>query len=232
MKPCCEAFCYGVSAAQRTRFEALSAVFARAPKGDIVELGVASGVSFRCWGHLQSWHGGQGRLLGFDTFAGFPALGPEDGPARPEIGKRVGGETEILARPVTLTEVEASTRRIEHDDRWGACRAASNGRLRGWRLVRGAIERTLPRVIERAQSARALQPALVFFDADLYAPTKVGLEQLWPLLVPGGLCVFDEYGQEPWSGETKAVDDFALTHGLKLELLPYGCGPNALLVKP
>ena len=34
----------------------------------------------------------------------------------------------------------------------------------------------------------------------MYEATKVTLEHLFPLVVPGGLVVFDEYGTMPWAG--------------------------------
>ena len=43
---------------------------------------------------------------------------------------------------------------------------------------------------------------------DLYKPTKVAIETIYPLVVRGGVMIFDDYGIPDWSGETKAVDQF------------------------
>ena len=42
----------------------------------------------------------------------------------------------------------------------------------------------------------------------MYEATKVSLEHLFPLVVPGGLVVFDEYGMIPWAGESEAADEY------------------------
>ena len=199
------------------RLEAQLALFDRIASvpGDIVELGVGSGVSLRGWAHFVAEHGPTRRVWGFDTFAGFPSFSPEDGPEAPAIGKRVGGETEIRERPVTEREVTESLLGLS---RGGDVRVL---------LVRGDIVNELPKY------SATMKPALVFCDADTYAPTEIALRLLWRQASPGALFVFDEYGHEPWPGETKAVDDFiAANPGLKLERLDMESGPTALVVKP
>ena len=52
--------------------------------------------------------------------------------------------------------------------------------------------------------------ALVSMDADLYNPTKAGLEYFYPRLSPGGVIIVHDYNPD-WPGIMKAVDDFAAT---------------------
>lgn len=52
--------------------------------------------------------------------------------------------------------------------------------------------------------------ALVNMDADLYNPTKAGLEFFYPQLSPGGVIIVHDYNPD-WPGIMKAVDDFAKT---------------------
>jgi O-methyltransferase len=52
--------------------------------------------------------------------------------------------------------------------------------------------------------------ALVNMDADLYNPTKAGLEFFYPRLSPGGVIIVHDYNPD-WPGIMKAVDDFALS---------------------
>ncbi|NOX85361.1 MAG: hypothetical protein GXO86_05265, partial [Chlorobi bacterium] len=52
--------------------------------------------------------------------------------------------------------------------------------------------------------------ALVNMDADLYNPTKAGLEFFYPRLSPGGIIIVHDYNPD-WPGIMKAVDDFAAT---------------------
>lgn len=48
--------------------------------------------------------------------------------------------------------------------------------------------------------------ALLRLDTDWYASTKAELDVLYPLLVPGGVLIVDDYGH--WSGCRKAVDEY------------------------
>ena len=56
-----------------------------------------------------------------------------------------------------------------------------------------------------------LRISLLHLDVDLYEPTKAALAALYPLVVRGGLVVFDEYALPPWEGETVAADEFLAT---------------------
>lgn len=52
--------------------------------------------------------------------------------------------------------------------------------------------------------------ALVSMDADLYNPTKAGLEFFYPRLSKGGVIIVHDYNPD-WPGIMKAVDHFANT---------------------
>ena len=61
--------------------------------------------------------------------------------------------------------------------------------------------------------------SLVNLDADLYNPTKAGLEYFYPLLAPGGVIFIHDYNHA-WEGLTRAVDEFAGTIPEKLVFVP------------
>lgn len=61
--------------------------------------------------------------------------------------------------------------------------------------------------------------AVVSLDADLYNPTKAGLEYFYPHLAPGGVIFIHDYNHK-WEGLKKAVDEFAATIPEKLILVP------------
>jgi hypothetical protein len=56
------------------------------------------------------------------------------------------------------------------------------------------------------------QVSLLRLDTDWYESTKVELEVLFPALVPGGVCIIDDYGD--WEGARGAVDGYFAEHGL------------------
>jgi len=63
---------------------------------------------------------------------------------------------------------------------------------------------------ETTQGLESERYALVSMDADLYNPTKAGLEYFYPRLSPGGVIIVHDYNPD-WPGIMKAVDDFATT---------------------
>lgn len=63
------------------------------------------------------------------------------------------------------------------------------------------------------------QVALVNMDADLYNPTRAGLEFFYPRLSPGGIILVHDYNHK-WPGIIQAVDDFVKTIPENMVLLP------------
>lgn len=61
--------------------------------------------------------------------------------------------------------------------------------------------------------------ALVNMDADLYNPTKTGLEFFYPRLFPGGIIIVHDYNPD-WPGIMRAVDNFAKTIPEPLIVMP------------
>ena len=56
--------------------------------------------------------------------------------------------------------------------------------------------------------------SLLRLDTDWYASTKKELEVLYPRLVPGGVCIIDDYGH--WAGAKKAVDEYLLKNDVNV----------------
>lgn len=70
----------------------------------------------------------------------------------------------------------------------------------------------------------------VFLDVDLYLPTAVTLEALWPRLVPGGGIVLDDCVEPAWcDGALQACREFIDRHDLPFVRVG---GKGALLRKP
>ncbi len=73
-----------------------------------------------------------------------------------------------------------------------------------------------PETTARLENARF---ALVNMDADLFNPTKTGLEFFYPRLSPGGIMIIHDYNPD-WPGIMMAVDDFAANIPEPLIVLP------------
>jgi len=46
---------------------------------------------------------------------------------------------------------------------------------------------------------------LLYFDVDIYEPTKIGLKFLLPRVPVGGIVAFDDFGHDGFPGETLAL---------------------------
>ena len=68
------------------------------------------------------------------------------------------------------------------------------------------------------------QFAFVHIDVDLYEPTRHSLEFFYPLVVPGGVIVVDDYGFITCPGATEAVDEFLADRSERIVSLASGGG--------
>lgn len=187
--------------------------------GDIVELGVFRGVSMMAFANfleIRNMGDRQKKVVGFDNFKGFGELDEKDGKASERERKTVGGfdssDFEEQLRDVV---------RIYDNDRFIPYKPRVH-------LVKGDVEETVPAYVRDNPGMRI---ALLHFDVDLYRPTKIALEHLWPLVPPGGVVAFDEYGIPPWEGESRAVDEFFAGQSLELKRFDWCSNPGAYVVK-
>lgn len=177
-----------------TRFITLYELFKLAlpVKGSIVECGVLRGFGLMTWAHLSAVLEPANltrRIYGFDSFAGFPEVGPKDENARKTAarGELRADSFDELSR---IIEIYDQDRFLGHVDKV--------------QLVRGDIVKTMPRFIEQNPH---LMVSLLFMDLDLYEPTRAVLEHLVPRMPKGAILVFDELDNPIWPGETCAVLD-------------------------
>ena len=68
-------------------------------------------------------------------------------------------------------------------------------------------------------TAKAIRPTLRFvhIDVDLYESTLAALRWAWPLLVPGGVMVDDDYLCSSCKGAKQAVDEFCKDNHVQVE---------------
>lgn len=166
--------------------------------GDFVECGVWRGGSVMAMAsELKRLGVSDRRIWLYDTFAGMTDPTAED----VEAGSGV-----------TAREMLATTEVGDGNNVWcvaGRADVEANVRSTGYpdsllRFVEGDVSATL---LESAPE----QIALLRLDTDWYASTRSELEILYPRLVPGGVCILDDYGH--WGGARKAVDEYFTEHG-------------------
>ena len=130
------------------------------------------------------------RIIGFDTFKGYPAVGSKD---RASETIKVGGYTVSEAyRPYLETLV------AYHEQN----NVLAN--IKKHTLVEGDVTRTVPKFFKEHPETIV---ALAYFDLALYEPTRACLEALKPHLISGSVMMFDELNSPEYPGETVAVKE-------------------------
>lgn len=206
-----------------SRFLALYELFKQTIElpGDIVDLGVYRGCSFFTWSKLLETFNTTDRrkkVFGFDHFKGLIDFHEKDGATSASDSKAVGG---FNAAPVK-EEVERLVKLHNYDNLISGVERCH--------LIEGNIMETIPQFLEKNPGLRI---CLAHFDMDLYEPTKFALEQLYPLVITGGLVVFDEYALIPWQGESLAAEEYfdSIGEKPKFKKFPFTPTPNAYFVK-
>lgn len=60
--------------------------------------------------------------------------------------------------------------------------------------------------------------SFAFLDGDYYESILTPLKLIWPRLSPGAIVVVDDYASEALPGAARAVDEWRLTHPVKLRV--------------
>lgn len=187
--------------------------------GDIVELGVYRGLSLMSWANfleIRNMGDRQKQVFGFDNFSGLSSLDKKDGKQDSQVGKEEAGYNSAVFKEILEDAIA-----IFNKDRF----IPYKPRIK---LVLGDIEKSIPRFVEENPGLRV---SLLHFDCDTYRPTKVGLEELYPRVVPGGVVLFDEYGIRPWEGESNAVDEYFAGKKVSIHRFDWAPNPGGYIIK-
>lgn len=132
-------------------------------------------------------------IVGFDRFAGFPAVHERDAGADNSGRLRPGG---FRVAAGTAAEIEEAAR-IHSQTRF-------LGHVEKVRIVQGPIEETLPRFMADNQH---MLVSLLNIDVDTYLPTRIALTEVLPKMPKGAIVLFDEANHRSFPGETAALLD-------------------------
>ena len=176
-------------------------------QGSIVEGGVCFGGGLMTWAQLSAIFepvNHQRKIIGFDTFAGIPAISEKDAKSSSEEahlgGLSIDSYGEIV-RSVALYDMNRFLNQIPKVE-----------------LVRGDAKHTIP---EYVKNNPHLVVSLLYLDFDVYEPTKVALECFLPRMPKGAVIAFDELNLKDWPGETLALLETLDLRKLRIERFPY-----------
>jgi hypothetical protein len=161
--------------------------------GIVIEFGVRWGQNlalFESFRGIYEPYNYNRRIVGFDTFAGFPAVDAKDGTNEViEAGAfTVTPDYEHYLQ--TLMDYHEHESPISH--------------LKKYELVKGDAGEEIDRYLDRNPQTIV---AFAYFDLDLYEPTRRCLQAISGRLTKGTVLGFDELNYPDCPGETLAVQE-------------------------
>lgn len=157
--------------------------------GVIMEFGVRWGANLTTLMNLRGAYepfNYNRKIVGFDTFNGFPSTSEKDGASHSAGDYGVTSNyADFLESVLDYHEAESP---IAHKKKF--------------ELVIGDVKETVPQYLADNEETII---ALAYFDLDLYEPTKACLEAIAPRITKGTILIFDELNYPGFPGETLAV---------------------------
>jgi len=175
--------------------------------GVIFEFGVRWGRNLSMYSVLRAIYepyNDSRKIVGFDTFEGFPSVAIEDGASESASVGRLAvtkGYEEYLEKVLATHE-----------------KLAPRSHLRKHEIVKGDVVNTLPRYLEDNPETIV---AMAYFDFDIYKPTLKCLQALRDRFTRGAVVAFDELALHEYPGETKAVMEALGLGNIRLQRLPF-----------
>jgi hypothetical protein len=184
--------------------------------GIIVEFGVRWGRNlalFESFRGIYEPYNYTRKLVGFDTFAGFPSISTKDGAS--EIAA-VGSYAVTKNYDSYLTSV------LEYHEQ-----ESPLSHIKKFELIAGDASVEVDRYLDRHPETII---ALAYFDFDLYEPTKKCLQAIRPHLTKGSVIGFDELNNRDFPGETLALKEVLGLDKYRIMRSRYDTYPTFLII--
>ncbi|MBE7466494.1 MAG: class I SAM-dependent methyltransferase [Planctomycetes bacterium] len=160
--------------------------------GSIVECGCFAGGGLMTFAQLSSIYepfNHQRKVIGFDTFKGFPSTHQQDRNSETKFKRG-----DLAVHKDIKSEIEKA---IELHDRNRPVSHVSKTEL-----IAGDAIKTIPKYLKDNPH---LVVSLLYLDFDLFEPTKVALNTFFNRMPKGALLAFDELNTKSFPGETLAL---------------------------
>lgn len=128
------------------------------------------------------------KILGFDTFKGFPSVVPEDGRSSLMYAGNLRVSDGYVGYLRTLLDTHEALNPLAH--------------IKKNEVVEGDASAELEAYLSANPHTIV---ALAYFDFDIYQPTKVCLELIRDRVTKGSVLAFDELNDQDSPGETRAL---------------------------
>lgn len=174
--------------------------------GSIIECGVLHGAGLFTFAKLSAIFepvNHSRKIIGFDTFGGFPSISDED--------SRTGKSSHLKPGLMAGNSIDEMERAIELFD---TNRMLSH--INKVELVEGDLNTSAPQYLENNPH---LIVSLLYLDLDIYQPTKTAIEIFLPRMPKGAIIVFDELNTDTFPGETIALMETIGINNVELKRL-------------
>ena len=175
-------------------------------QGVVMEFGVWWGQNLSLFSNLRGIYEPFNRhrkIVGFDTFTGFPSLHPKDGSSNM---MQLGG----LSTTENYESYLHEHLRLQDQDN-------PLSHIRRFELCKGDAVVEIDRYLDRNPHTII---ALAYFDFDLYVPTKICLERIKNRLTKGSIVGFDELNDSDMPGETLALMEVFGLSNIEIKRFP------------
>ena len=154
------------------------------------------------------------KIIGFDTFSGFPSISKHDNKGNKKIAKLGGFSTtknyeKYLKKILDYQSTESPASHVERH-----------------KLVKGDASKTIKKYLKSNQQTLI---SLAYFDMDIYKPTKDCLKAIKPYLIKGSVIGFDEPNSKDFPGETIAIKEIFGEIKYKLYQSKFSAGSGYLI---
>ncbi len=173
--------------------------------GDFVECGVNKGFYSSAIMEFLDWNSLDKNFYLLDTFSGIDERFVND-------EEKLLGRLEINKKVLEQGGYELDVESVR----------ANFSEWERVRIIKGAVPETLGQV-------DAEQVAYVHLDMNCAIPELAAAEFFWPRLAPGAFMLFDDYAYFGFTPQTRVLNGFAESKGVKILSLPTGQG---LVIKP
>lgn len=185
--------------------------------GIVIEFGVRWGQNLALFSSFRGMYepfNYTRKVVGFDTFSGFPSVSEHDG-SDAIVGAGSYGVTEqyetYLDRVLAYHETESPLGHIQKHE-----------------LIKGDASVTLERYLREHPETII---ALCYFDFDIYEPTKRCLELIKDHLTKGSVVGFDELNWSAFPGETIALKEVFGLDRYAIRRSPLNPSPSYLVIE-
>ncbi|MBU1862104.1 MAG: crotonobetainyl-CoA--carnitine CoA-transferase [Candidatus Omnitrophica bacterium] len=186
-------------------------------QGSIVEFGVRWGQNLALFAALRGIYDTFNRhrkIIGFDTFEGFPGISQKDGSSELMKKGNLCVSKNYVKYLEKILELQEKDNPLAHIKKFELCP--------GDAIV--GIKKYLTKHPETII-------ALAYFDFDLYEPTKECLKLILPHVAKGSVIGFDELNDPDSPGETIALREVLKNYTVKIERYRYASRTSYIVLE-